>query len=45
MSNQAMLLFILAQTLLPGLVFLILPRIGRRGLLFGVYVGEARSRG
>ncbi len=36
---------IVAFNVLVGGVLLILPRIGRRGLLFGVYVGEAGSAG
>jgi uncharacterized membrane protein len=32
----------LVEVLALGAVFLVLPRIGRRGLLFGVYVGEER---
>ncbi|MFI5174153.1 MAG: DUF5808 domain-containing protein [Terriglobia bacterium] len=30
---------------LVGVLYLLLPRISRRGLLFGVYVGEATSKG
>ena len=45
MSTQAMLLYMLVETIILGAILIILPRIGRRGLLFGVYVGEARSMG
>ena len=36
-------LFVL--TAFTGGIYLVLPRIGRRGLLFGVYVGEEQSAG
>jgi len=42
MSTQATLLLSLIEVVVLGGIFLILPRIARRGLLFGVYVGEER---
>ncbi len=45
MSTRMIVGFSLFQTLAVGLLLLILPRIGRRGLLFGVYVGEEVSGG
>jgi uncharacterized membrane protein len=42
MSTQATLLLSLIEVAVLGGLFLILPRIARRGLLFGVYVGEER---
>ena len=40
MSRTALFLIVLGQLAIAGGVFLIYPRIARRGLLFGVYVGE-----
>jgi uncharacterized membrane protein len=42
MSTQATLLLSLIEVAVLGGIFLILPSIARRGLLFGVYVGEKR---
>jgi uncharacterized membrane protein len=38
-------LFLLARVLLVGAILLVLPRIGRKGLMFGVHVGEAFATG
>jgi uncharacterized membrane protein len=45
MEIRALWVTIVAQVLITAAFFLILPRITRRGLLFGVYVGESRSGG
>jgi len=37
-------LFFAVEVLVLGALFFVLPRIGRRGLLFGVYVGEEHAR-
>jgi len=42
---MAILVITIAETLFIGGIFLIYPRIARRGLLFGVYVGEEQSQG
>jgi uncharacterized membrane protein len=44
-ESQLALLFGAGQTLLIGVLMLIVPRVTRRGLLFGVYVGEAAAEG
>ena len=33
-------LFLMIRVLVVGALFIFLPRIGRKGLLFGVYIGE-----
>src|SRR2546422_3894839 len=45
MQQHALVVLSLVETAFLGLLILILPRIGRRGLLFGVYVGEETSVG
>jgi uncharacterized membrane protein len=46
MSEAAVVnLFLTLRVLLVGGILLILPRITRKGLLFGVYVGEERAEG
>jgi uncharacterized membrane protein len=45
MSILAMTLFTIFEVLLVGGVLMIIPRVTRRGLLFGVYVGEDHSCG
>ena len=45
MSILAMTLFTIFEVLLVGGVLMIIPRVTRRGLLFGVYVGEDHSTG
>ena len=45
MSRTALFLLTLFQLALAGGIFLIYPRIARKGLLFGVYVGEDASAG
>ena len=45
MSRSAAFLLSALETILVGGVFLLYPRIARKGLLFGVYVGEERASG
>jgi uncharacterized membrane protein len=45
MDKPIVILFVLFETLAIGGLFLLYPRIARRGLLFGVYVGEERWAG
>ena len=45
METDALWLFTFVQVALLGGFLMILPAIGRRGLLFGVYVGESASEG
>lgn len=45
MATNAFILLTLLEALVIGGLFLIYPRIARRGLLFGVYVGEERWDG
>ncbi|MFQ5876326.1 MAG: DUF1648 domain-containing protein [Acidobacteriota bacterium] len=45
MSALTMLVFSLLEVLAIGLILLMVPRVGRSGLLFGVYVGEEVSSG
>ena len=45
MSRATLFLFVFGQLAIAGGVFLLYPLIVRRGLLFGVYVGEERSAG
>ncbi len=45
MSRIAAFLVAAIETVLLGGIFLLYPRIARKGLLFGVYVGEERAAG
>jgi hypothetical protein len=45
MSRAALFLMVLGQLVMAGGIFLIYPRIVRKGLLFGVYVGEETFAG
>jgi len=45
MSGTGLFLIVLGQLAIAGGIFLIYPRIARRGLLFGVYVGEETCDG
>lgn len=45
MDDRAILWILGLETLLAGGFYLLLPRITRRGLLFGVYVGEEAAAG
>ena len=38
-------LFLIFRVFLVGTIFFIFPRIARKGLVFGIYVGEARAEG
>jgi len=45
MEDKGLLLVMLLETAVVGGIFLLYPRIARKGLLFGVYVGERVSEG
>lgn len=45
METTIGLLLIVGQAGLVGTIFIFLPRISRRGLLFGAHVGEEESKG
>ena len=45
MQDTALLFVMLLETAVVGGMFLLYPRIARKGLLFGVYVGEAAAEG
>jgi len=45
MDDWAVWIVLIVETIVAGLFMLLIPRITRRGLLFGVYVGEAQSTG
>jgi len=43
MEDTAILWMVALETVFAGAIYLVLPRIARHGLLFGVYVGEERA--
>jgi len=43
MQDKALLFMMLIETAVIGGIFLLYPRVARKGLLFGVYVGEVTS--
>jgi len=45
MEDTAILWIVALETFFAGALYLVLPRIARHGLLFGVYVGEETARG
>ena len=45
MEVRAVFIVMLIETVILGGILLLYPRIARKGLLFGVYVGEGTSKG